>query len=64
MLKRVSSDLGVHDDGLRKLVSKIDVNGDGMIQFSAAWKPTAGSDRADEPSRWNRGRFDSFRETE
>jgi hypothetical protein len=34
MLKRVSSDLGVHDDGLRKLISKIDVNGDGMIQFS------------------------------
>ena len=32
MLKRVSSDLGVHDDGLRKLIAKIDANGDGMIQ--------------------------------
>lgn len=34
MLKRVSADLGVHDDGLRKLISKVDANGDGSIQFS------------------------------
>ena len=33
MMKRVSADMGVHDDGLRKLVRKIDTYGDGMIQF-------------------------------
>ena len=34
MLKRVSADLGIHDDGLHKLITKIDANGDWKIQFS------------------------------
>ena len=32
MIKRVSSDLGIHDDGLRKLVGKVDANGDGAAR--------------------------------
>ena len=34
MCKRAAADLGVTDDALKKLISKIDENGDDQIQFA------------------------------
>ena len=48
MCKRAAADLGVTDDALKKLISKIDENGDDQIQFAewrAVWKSTSGSRR-------------------
>ena len=49
MCKRAAADLGVTDDALKKLISKIDENGDDQIQFAecrAVRKSTGG------PRRW------------
>ena len=50
MCKRAAADLGVTDDALKKLISKIDENGDDQIQFAecrAVRKSTGGPRRAD-----------------
>ena len=36
MCKRAAADLGVTDDALKKLISKIDENGDDHIQFASS----------------------------
>ena len=50
MCKRAAADLGVTDDALKKLISKIDENGDDQIQFAecrAVRKSIGGPRRAD-----------------
>ena len=50
MCKRAAADLGVTDDALKKLISKIDENSDDQIQFAecrAVRKSTGGPRRAD-----------------
>ena len=50
MCKRAAADLGVTDDALKKLISKIDENGVDQIQFAecrAVRKSTGGPRRAD-----------------